>query len=313
MNIKDLSVEEYNNLSEIEKQDFYKKIILENPRTKKTTSYKTAINYAKQAHLPNKMTKQINGHLTFIAPLKRIDKNISSLYFLTICDCGNWQILEASSFRKESAIQCINCSLNNITTMKDIRGKIFGQLQAISPTTKRGKDGCVYWLCQCIDCGHQQIVNKNNLRDSLIHLCAVCGEKSKGEYKIANLLKSHNIPFEKEKTFNDCLFNDTNAYARFDFYVNNQYIIEVDGQHHFFPIKYGSNISDEQAKKLYQKVIEHDKYKNEYCFTHNIPILRIPYISLNDLTYEDLEIDKSKFLLYNNIEKGRNFIIINEE
>lgn len=309
MNINNLSINQYNNLSEEEKQDFYEQIILENPRAKNTTLYKTAINCAKQAHVPNQLTKQKNGHLTFIAPLHRKDKKITSLYFLTVCDCGNWQILEAANFRQEKTIQCINCSLSKLTTMKDISGKIFGQLQAIKPTDKRSKDGSVYWLCQCIDCGHQQIVNKISLRESLSHLCAVCGEKSKGEYKIATLLKNHNITFEKEKTFNNCIFPDTKAHARFDFYVNNQYIIEVDGQHHFFPIKYGPNISDKQAQKLYQKVLEHDRFKNEYCFTHNIPIIRIPYISLDNLTYEDIIIDKSKFLLYNNIEKGRNFII----
>ena len=156
-------------------------------------------------------------------------------------------------------------------------------------------------------------MSKNNLKDTLTHLCAVCGEKSKGEYKVASLLKEHQIKFEKEKTFKDCIFQDSKANARFDFFVDDKYIIEVDGQHHYFPIKYGSNISDDQAKILYEKVLEHDRYKNEYCFIHNIPIIRIPYISIKDLTYEDLMVDKSKFLLYNNIEKGRNFIITNEE
>jgi hypothetical protein len=39
----------------------------------------------------------------------------------------------------------------------------------------------------------------------------------------------HHIPFEKEKTFDTCRYQNTNAYARFDFFVDNKYIIEYDG------------------------------------------------------------------------------------
>lgn len=41
-----------------------------------------------------------------------------------------------------------------------------------------------------------------------------------------------NIPFETEKTFKTCKFFDTNALARFDFYIDNKYLIEYDGETH---------------------------------------------------------------------------------
>ena len=46
---------------------------------------------------------------------------------------------------------------------------------------------------------------------------------------LERLLKEHNIAFEREKTFLDCKFQDSLSYARFDFFVDNSYIIEVDG------------------------------------------------------------------------------------
>lgn len=301
MDIKIVSLNDYLNMTEEYKIQFYKKIVQDNPKTKISTEYITNLSPAKQAKIPDFQFHQINGYLTYIAPLKRKDKEISSLFFLTICDCGNWHILEANSFRKEKQIFCYNCSKNNLTTMKDISGEIYGQLQALYPLSKRAKDGSVFWQCQCVDCGNLQEIPKYNLRKDKGHLCSCCGEKSKGEFKVASLLKENNISFEREKTFPNCKFKDSLSYARFDFFVDNSYIIEIDGQHHFFPVKYGSNITDDQVKELYKKVIEHDRFKNEYCFKNNIPIIRIPYMSIKDLTYDDLVIEKSKFLLYNNI------------
>jgi hypothetical protein len=72
-------------------------------------------------------------------------------------------------------------------------------------------------------------VIKTNLSRPQGHLCACCGQKSKGEYKISTMLKDLNIPFEKEYSFKDCFFPDSHALARFDFFVNEEYIIEVDG------------------------------------------------------------------------------------
>lgn len=68
--------------------------------------------------------------------------------------------------------------------------------------------------------------------------------------------------------------------ARFDFYVDNKYIIEFDGKQHF-------EINDFFEQTL-QQIKEHDNFKNEYCKNHNIPIIRIPYYKLESLTIEDL-------------------------
>ena len=130
-------------------------------------------------------------------------------------------------------------------------------------------------MCQC-ECGKKVIVLSSNLRNGHTQSCG-CSRRSHGEMAIEKLLKDNNIPFVIEKTFDSCRFQDTNINARFDFFVNNQYIIEFDGVQH-----------DDAANPWYGKNKEHDEYKTQWCKEHNIPLIRIPYTKLQTLTIEDL-------------------------
>ena len=67
--------------------------------------------------------------------------------------------------------------------------------------------------------------------------------------------------------------------ARFDFYVNNQYLIEFDGIQHFSPT-FGEDILS--------KTQEHDIYKNNWCKANDIPLIRINYLQLENLKIEDI-------------------------
>lgn len=51
---------------------------------------------------------------------------------------------------------------------------------------------------------------------------------SRGEEKIAKILLLNNIPFEKQKSFDSCIF-DNGVKARFDFYINDSFLLEFDG------------------------------------------------------------------------------------
>ena len=116
--------------------------------------------------------------------------------------------------------------------------------------------------------------------------------KSKGEERIHYLLKENKIPFECQKSFDDCRFPQTNRKARFDFYVNNSYIIEYDGNVHYLYSKTGWN-----NKENFEKTKEHDKVKNLYCKEKKIPLIRIPYTHLENIEIEDLILETSKFLI----------------
>lgn len=115
--------------------------------------------------------------------------------------------------------------------------------------------------------------------------------QSVGEKKIETLLKNANIQFEREKTFKDCYYSNNYAKSRFDFYVDNSYLIEYDGEQHF--IASGSIFTPEQVE-LTQK---RDEYKNNWCKEHHIPLIRIPYVHKNNICLEDLLLETSKFVV----------------
>jgi hypothetical protein len=56
---------------------------------------------------------------------------------------------------------------------------------------------------------------------------------SRGEIKIRDILTSYNISFEQEKTFDTCINPQTKKHLRFDFFVNNSYLIEYNGKQHY--------------------------------------------------------------------------------
>ena len=160
---------------------------------------------------------------------------------------------------------------------KDLAGQIFGKLLVLEDSQERC-DNNVLWKCQCA-CGN--IVKIKGT--SLLHGVQSCGcIKSKGEQKIAQLLSQYNIPFETQKTFETCKFE--NQYpAYFDFYVNNKYLIEYDGLQHFESKTGGWNTEENLIKTK-----ERDNFKNQWCKEHSIPLIRIPYWKLETLTIEDL-------------------------
>ena len=108
---------------------------------------------------------------------------------------------------------------------------------------------------------------------------------------IGIILTANNISFEKEKTFPDCVFPDTKQLARFDFYVNNEYIIEFDGEQHFSYVGRGWN-----TKEQFKKTVLHDKIKNQWCSANGIKIIRIPYTHEQDICLEDLLLETSVFI-----------------
>lgn len=103
---------------------------------------------------------------------------------------------------------------------------------------------------------------------------------SKGEEKITSLLRQARIPFKREVTFYDLKRKDN---LRFDFaiYKNNQLIgiIEYDGEQHFHQVKHF-----QKTKKDFQKTQEYDRIKNSYCLARNIPLYRIPYTEIDNIT-----------------------------
>lgn len=225
------------------------------------------------------------GRLVALYPInKRVGTNI---VWHCKCDCGNEIDIDGSQLgTRVFSCGCLRRDLakeRGLARIKDLTGQKFGHLTVLSYINIENKAGS-HWLCQC-DCKKQIVVSYKNLIQGKTTSCGCSHIKSKGEQKIAELLRQNNIPFIQEKTFENCRFLDTNFPARFDFYVNNKYIIEYDGEQHFINSFYGT----------LEKIQQRDKTKNEYCKKNNIPLIRIPYTHLNNISIEDLQLETTKF------------------
>ena len=115
-----------------------------------------------------------------------------------------------------------------------------------------------------------------------------CNKTSHGEAKIAELLLKNNIPFETQKTFSGCV-GPTGFPLRFDFYVNNSYIIEYDGLQHFC---YTDSAWD--TKERFEKCKTYDAIKDNWCKENNINLIRIPYTKYRTLSIDDLILKEDK-------------------
>ena len=122
-------------------------------------------------------------------------------------------------------------------------------------------------------CGKSFITSFSNYHRYGVDKCFSCSCKvSKGEERIEKFLKINDIDFVTEKRFDDC--RDIKPLP-FDFYLPKyNLIIEFDGQHH-----YKTTYSVEH----YETTVRHDKIKNDYCKSHNIDLLRIPYWECNNI------------------------------
>ena len=229
------------------------------------------------------------GRLTVIEKIKREKGDKTHTKWRCKCDCGNEIIADIATLRdgRVQSCGCLNKERNQELFTVDMPiGSKFGLLTVISKAPS--EDKCARWVCQC-ECGNTIIVKGVNLRSGNTKSCG-CLKKSFGETYIKQLLNQHKINFSQEKTFKECI-NNTNHKLRFDFYVQNSYLIEFDGKQHF-QITGGWGTED-----YFKRLKEHDNIKNEYCKTHNIPLIRIPYWHYNDITIEDLKPETSQFLV----------------
>ena len=197
------------------------------------------------------------------------------------CDCGTKKIVNGYSLRAGTSKSC-GCLQKEVViqnSFEDLVGQKFGRLTVLK-YYGQDKTGKRMWTCKC-DCCAQTIVQVRaaDLKSGKTTSCGCLS--SVGEEKIAYLLTQAGIPFEKEKTFSTCRF-ETGGLARFDFYVNNKYLIEYDGIQHFKPT---FNKLDKNAFLITQT---HDNYKEQWCKDNNIPLIRISYLQLKELTLEDL-------------------------
>ena len=240
------------------------------------------------------------GKLTPLYPLK--ERKGRNVIWHCKCDCGNETDVFGFHLTSGHTITCGCGAAERFSKVgKDKYINIIGQKYGRLTVIERVDDYIlanhhyVQLLCQC-DCGNITTVLKSNLVRGNTLSCGCIG-KSKGEYIIENILNNNNIKFETQKKFQSCKF-DSERCARFDFYVNDKYLIEFDGiQHYEYKNNKGWN-----NKENYEITKIHDEYKNQWCFDNNIPLIRIPYWHLDKLCLEDLLLETSSFIVRKPVE-----------
>lgn len=115
------------------------------------------------------------------------------------------------------------------------------------------------------------------------HGCPQCNE-SNGEKRIRHWLDSNGIEYIPQKIFDDC---KNRRALPFDFYIPSYNLcIEYDGEQHFRSVDYFGGEDGFQQRQ------HNDEIKTQYCESHNIHLLRIPY-------YKNIEDELDNFYLFN--------------
>lgn len=182
--------------------------------------------------------------------------------------CGYIWGVTPNSFLRGS--RCPNCFGTHLKTQKQFEGEIYGLTKGeytilgtyINTNTKIGIRHNV--------CGYEYMVLPTNFLNQS-QRCPQCAE-SKGEQAIRLYLERNNINFQVEYSFED-LLGVRGGLLRFDFAIfgkddSVQFLIEYDGEFHFKQQYDDDGFEDFQI---------HDEYKNQYCKSNDIPLLRIPY------------------------------------
>lgn len=132
-------------------------------------------------------------------------------------------------------------------------------------------------------CGNIFTTTVFHLQDGKCRCNSCSRRESANELEVKNFLISQNIAFRQEYKFNGC--KDI-VPLPFDFHLTDyDVVIEVDGEQHYQPVRFGG-MSQEQAAHNLALQQNRDKIKSDYCAKNNIPLLRLSFMDIEDLSYQ---------------------------
>ena len=176
-------------------------------------------------------------------------------------------------------------------TQKIFVGQIYNNfyVEQIKPAKEYADNQCRA-IVHCIHCGEQQLSRFDAILNGTL-TCDCFRPYSSGAKVIQTYLKQHNILYKSECTFED-LYGAKGRPLRYDFAVldkNNNpiWLIEFDGPQHF-----------EEAGTYFNKdgsLQIRDEIKNKYAKDNNIPLTRIPYTEILNIS-KILDKEKIKYI-----------------
>lgn len=232
------------------------------------------------------LTNQHFGRLTVLSrDMSKPQGQGKSVYWLCQCECGNIKSIRTDKLRNgdTQSCGCLQQEVRGKSVLLDLSGQTFGRLKVIERDLSKpmGKSCPVYWKCKC-ECGNIVSVRSDHLRDKTTSSCGCLN--SSGEELITKILQDNNISYKTQFEFQD-LKGDYNC-LRFDFAIfeNNslQYLIEFQGSQHYK--KWGC-----ESQERFEKRLEYDQKKRDYCKNNNIKLIEIPYTDYEILSWEYLQ------------------------
>lgn len=245
------------------------------------------------------MTGKVFGNLTVIECAGK-PQGKKTFHWKCKCSCGKEVIVDGAALRSGNTKSC-GClrsfGLKKYNAEQSEKSKIpigtrFGKLVVIEDLgfiphveghKRRG------YLCQC-DCGNLKQANSNQLKTGNLLSCGRCELKSKGEMFIQKILDKGNYFYNYDCIYEE-LLQESGRRLRFDFIIYEdkekkipKLFLEYDGRQHFDgpDTDYWGRSTD-----TLESIKEKDKIKNDFCLSHNFPLVRIPYWK-EKITEEDI-------------------------
>ena len=225
------------------------------------------------------------------------------VFWLCQCDCGNIIAIASNKLtRSNNATQSCGCMHNEIIhqlgvrSRKDFTGQVINGITFLKFNSTYKQQNNIhsknaYWDCKC-HCGKIFTANSSEIVRNRILSCGCLGTRqSLGEQIIERILKEHNVKYVYDTPYFSDLYLNNNALGRYDFILFNDQdqpyrIIEFDGLQHYKNTSFFYT-SEQEFRDRQEK----DTIKNQYALNHNIPLIRIPYNQLKNLSWELLMSD----------------------
>jgi len=207
--------------------------------------------------------------------------NLSYYWKCHICGYEWTSKLYNRTKKKKSSINCPNCFISNQLKESGILGELYPELMkewdfekniGIDPyRLTPGSNRRAFWICS--KCGNRwnSVIETRTMGRGCSH-CA----SSEGEKIVKNFLSEHMISFNPQYSFPDCKRSNSLQFDFGIFYLDKLWMCEVQGEQHYFPVDFGGK-GKEWAEDQFKELQIRDGIKEQYCLSHNIPLLKIPY------------------------------------
>ena len=214
------------------------------------------------------LTNQRFGKL--VARTRAPKRNDRYTRWICECDCGSRVEVRTDYLRSAHTTSCGCEKAIHFSNQVDMNKK-YGKLTVKKYDSLRG-----VYICEC-ECGNNTVVKGYNLLNGNTQSCGCL--KSKGELKINTLLTEMDINFRTQYSFEDCRFPESNRLAYFDYAIFSDDellgLIEYDGIQH--------QVGWNEDQKSLNEIKAKDKFKEYYCYLHNIPLIRISSVDYSKI------------------------------